>query len=255
MGILKNKHLKLFSVLDPADAVKLGAARFSCAPEEVFVSVLEESLVTPAGAEEPVPEYLVLTAFAGEGGVQPAFIDADINLLYEQDGVYLEAYPPVGGGRPLKVDETAEYLNRKALSQVDMETALKHISNAGGTGVRVKIAPPQEENRLDEDIAAWYSKDEMEGYMRFLQPDEGGEKLTVARISDKLTRSGIVFGVSPISLGEASRERNYGKHYTIAKGTCVRSKPDGTRRSKSRKKLRQALHNCQGDIARKRRGW
>ena len=248
-----NKHLKLYFAQNEAEATKKAAEWFSCTENEIFTKPLEDipeqEEATPdtaeadtaeadvetgatdfpsaeEDAEASLPEYLFLTAFAGDGGVNPAFIDAGINLFFERDGVYLEVCPFVGGGRPVKVDETIEYLNRKAIVQVDMGTALKYINDIS-CGVRVKIAPAQGERILAEDIVAWYSADEMEGYMRFLPPEEGGEKLTVIKISEKLKQAGIVFGVSPMSLGEASRERAYGKQYTVARGVQPENGQDG----------------------------
>ena len=212
-----NKFLKLFYVQDISDAPKMAAGLFSCSESEVFVSVLEELYAADGEIEETAPDWLVFTAFIGEGGENPAFIDADMNMFFEPDGVYLETYPFFGGGIPLKVDEAVEYIERKAINAVDIESARRLIqSNSGG---RMKIAPEQEETVLSEDILAWYSKDEMEGYMRFLPPDAGGEKLTVMKISEKLRQAGIIYGVSPMSLGEANREKKYGKQYTVAKGT------------------------------------
>ena len=220
-----NKLLKLYYVQEMSDALQMAAELFSCTEKEVFSLVLEEGHTADEVTVEAAEPQLIFAAYIGDGGVRPSYIDADFNLFYEFDGVYLEVYPVVGGGRVLAIDETVEYLKRKELDEAEMQLAEAMLRS--GNGGRARIAPAQEEKVLSEDITVWCSANEMEGYMCFLPADEGGEKLSVIKISDKLTQAGIVYGVSPMSLGEASRERKYGKQYLVAKGTLAEDGVNG----------------------------
>lgn len=220
-----NRNIKLISAANETEALELACGHFSCESDEVFLKVLDEAVSVGIEADGSGAQILYYAAFIGQGGVRAAYIDADFNLFFDSDGVYLEVYPVIGGGRPQEPSEVTGYIVRKELSALNAEAVNEQLQAGFG---RVQIAPQQEETLLSEDITAWCSKDEMEGYMKFLPPDEGGARLTVNQISEKLKQAGIVFGVSPLSLGEANREKAYGKQYTVARGQLAENGENGT---------------------------
>lgn len=211
-----NKTMKLFSGADILESVEKAVAYFKCAEAELYTAVLVEG--------NELREFLVFAMHIGDRAVDTKNLNGDFNLLYEDDGVYFELYPATGYGLSVDKDEVSLYIKRKDIASLNTEAVLNTLSAGFG---RVKVAAPQQEVVLNEDIAVTLSADEMEASCVLLPPDEGGADISINEISDKLRQAGVVYGLSILNIRQLVKDKIYGKPYVIATGTLPVHGDDG----------------------------
>lgn len=145
-----------------------------------------------------------------------ADMNAQSRLLYQPDGVYLDLLPAQGTGTPLDRTRLMEYVARKSLNGL-AEVSMRDLIGQGfGRG---RIAPPQDEKVLDEELRLFVSVDEMSAGAVLLPPDPRGSQLTREDLDKALEEKHIIYGVDTEALDKIIVERPYYRHITVAKGT------------------------------------
>lgn len=136
-------------------------------------------------------------------------------LRYEQDGVYLRVQPAEDGGE-IHYGDLMRYLESKGVR----DTFADGISAAlQFPGSDARIAPPQEEHKLDELANVTISPDEMTAFITFT-PADGGKLLLLEEIVDLLEEKGVVYGLqsSVLAMLEGNEEKEYHVPIPVAQG-------------------------------------
>lgn len=134
---------------------------------------------------------------------------------YKEDGVYLTVYIPPS--KFTKADEEAimYHLKRKKIQglMVDAVAQAMHVN----PGRPVKVAEPQPELPVDEEVLVHISQDGMLATMMLLPPD-GGRLLEYKDVIQALTDKGVVYGIDENAIRQALNSRRYGQEVIVARG-------------------------------------
>jgi len=143
-------------------------------------------------------------------------MDASFKLSYEDDGVYLELKEEDGAGVPLDRVALSRHLVRKKISGYD-EGAVQNlvIQRAG----RTKIAHPQQEHCLGEDVLIEVTQYDMEAHATLLAPEPGGALIGVEEVKQKLSQAGVTHGLDEQNIQKVLDEKKYNKSYIVASAT------------------------------------
>jgi len=144
------------------------------------------------------------------------------NLKYEGDGVYLIVYPSSDGLTRKEEMEIVNYLKRKKIKQINTSAVFEAMYTKPSQDI--KIAPPQEEVAVDEELEIRIADKGLRAYAKLLPP-EGGKLLTVEDVYEQLKEHGITFGIDDQAIKKMLENRQYDNEVCIAVG----QKPvDGT---------------------------
>lgn len=204
---------------------------FTAGSEPELLQIAEEWFGCPAAKMHRV-DYPPQSGFGKSALFCPelswasyANMDAQSRLLYQPDGVYLDLLPEQGSGKPLDRTRLMEYVARKSLNGL-AEVSLKEMMSLGRG--RARIAPPQEEKILNEELRLFVSVDEMNAGAVLLPRDPGGTQLTRANLDKALEEKHIVFGIDEAVLDQMITDRPYYRHITVAKGKPYINGTDGS---------------------------
>ncbi|HEX2944686.1 MAG TPA: FapA family protein [Clostridia bacterium] len=142
--------------------------------------------------------------------------DGFYQIAYENDGVFLSVYPPVGNGRRVDLQTVLDRLSRKKIRNFNRDIVQLTVTKADKTPV--KIAGPQEEIRVDVTANVTTSPDKMKGYISF-NPPENGRMMTMEEVLDQLGKNGIIYGINRTNLETIIKYPVYNEIICIAEGT------------------------------------
>jgi len=141
--------------------------------------------------------------------------DGIYQISYENDGVFLSVYPPVGSGRRVDLQTVLDRLARKKVRNFNRDIVQLVVTKAEKTPV--KIAGPQDEIRVDVTANVTTSPDKMQGYISF-NPPENGRMMTLEEVLDQLGKSGIIYGINRTNLETIVKYPVYNEMICIAEG-------------------------------------
>jgi uncharacterized protein (DUF342 family) len=142
--------------------------------------------------------------------------DGFYQLLFQNDGVFISVYPPVGGGKRVELQSVLDRLARKKVRSFDrniVELAVKKADK-----IPVKIADPQEELKINASATTMISPDKMKGYVSFTPP-ENGRMLTFEEVMEVLNNNGIIYGINKATLESLIKYPIYSEMICVAEGT------------------------------------
>lgn len=228
-----------------AEALELAAKELSVAsdkidvkmtkPEKKFLGrVIDKAQYTCSIKEEPEEEkeeeVTVEADFSYEKQLENVKKEleseksgAEINFVYTDEGVFMNVKYGDEENRSLTFDMVNSKIERKMLRDVNTEAVRAIVREKRTTG---RIAEPQEEYKIDEDIETRVSLDRMIGFITFV-PCDGGEMLKYEDLKNKVRELGIITGIDDEKLKAAFEEKEYGKEYRIAEGTPAVNGVDG----------------------------
>jgi len=136
-------------------------------------------------------------------------------LEYREDGVYLTVFIPPS--RVTKADEETimHHLKRKKIQELMMDAVAQAIYTTPGRPV--KVAEPQTELPMDEEVLVYVSQDGMVATMTLLPP-EGGKLLDYQDVMQALKDKGVVYGIDEKAIRQALDSRKYGEEVIVARG-------------------------------------
>lgn len=137
-------------------------------------------------------------------------------LIYQNDGVYIVVYPPVGKGKRVEVNDVIERLSRKQVRNINKEMVEFAVLKADKN--MIKIAEPQDEVKIDATANAMASPDKMKGYIS-IQPPDNGRMLTADELLSVLNKNGIVYGINKSTLQTLANYPVYNEMICVAEGT------------------------------------
>lgn len=137
-------------------------------------------------------------------------------LIYQNDGVYIVVYPPVGKGKRVEVNDVIERLSRKQVRSINKDMVEFAVLKADKN--QIKIAEPQDEVKIDATANAMTSPDKMKGYIS-IQPPDNGRMLTADELLGVLNKNGIVYGINMNALQSLVNYPIYNEMICVAEGT------------------------------------
>lgn len=137
------------------------------------------------------------------------------NIEYEEDGVYLTVSSSPDGMS--KEDESIilSVIKRKRLMGINSTAVFEAMFVKPNT--KVRIAQPQKEVILDQEIQVRVSNGGMEAFATLL-PEDKGAKLTKEKVMQILRREGIVFGIDESAIERMLKQQDYYNDIPIAYG-------------------------------------
>ncbi|SJZ64764.1 FapA family protein [Selenihalanaerobacter shriftii] len=125
--------------------------------------------------------------------------DGDVELIIDEEGVYIQLTPPEGNGEAVSLIEVEEILGAKEIEDVNYDK----ISEALTEDIYepVKVAPRKEELDRNAEIRVDVSADGMKAYLSTSLP-LGGKEATLTRIEDTLEEVGVTYGIKNEKLKE-----------------------------------------------------
>lgn len=149
-----------------------------------------------------------------------AYRNSYIQLNMQEDGIYLNIYPPVDNGRSLSYDEVSYYLQKMKITEFDMvavNNALKTLNKY----TEIKISN-QKMLPVGEYLSVIISEDKMTATGRFYPPSTGGNSdgvlMNEQEIINDLVRVGIKFGPVKENISNFLKDRTYCTDIVLAKG-------------------------------------
>lgn len=200
---------RYFECSSKEEAAALGAQWFQCGEDCIVARMVREP------AENRPGLALVLYGKTADDRAAAGNMDGMVRLQYTDGGVYAQIFPSLGRGKPLERPDAAKYIQRKGLSGLNTPALLPLLE--AGMGME-KIAPPQEETLLGQDLELRITDDQMEAHGILLPPDPGGPTLDEEGMIQRLNAAGVVAGINKSALKYMLIEQKYGKTYTLAKG-------------------------------------
>jgi len=142
--------------------------------------------------------------------------DGFFQLTFQNDGVFLAVFPPVGNGKRVDVNSVLERVVRKKIRNFNRDIIELTVRKSDKSPV--KIAEPQEEVKVDATATTMISPDKMKGYIT-LSPPDNGRMLTMDEIVDILNKNGIIYGINKATLESLVKYPVYNEMICIAEGT------------------------------------
>lgn len=157
--------------------------------------------------------------------VRLALIDACYDILYKEDGVYLENFTELLDGAPLDLTFVAYDLGRRNIKGLDLSLTLARIKRHEPA---FKIAEYQEETPVDSDVAVSISKDAMSAVMSLLPPSPSGKRRSADELLKKIREDWkVTYGLSEAAVRNAVESNMYFTPVKIAAGTEPQKGADG----------------------------
>lgn len=208
---------KFFTAESLEEANEKACQFFNTSKENIFTVVKRQG-------SEVLPWLILAYSIEGTGVTALENVNGSFKLYYESDGVYLEIYPSRGRGLKLNREDVSAYVQRKNIRMLNTTDMLKILEEGEG---QAKIAPPQGEILLGEDVVVLTEQSDMEGYIIFLPPDKGGSSISMEEVKEKIKKSGVLYGIDESALQKAVEEKQYGKKYLIARAILPEDGKDG----------------------------
>lgn len=124
-------------------------------------------------------------------------------------------YPPVEGGKPLRMTDAEEFLRSHNISKYDRQMLKELIERGDQSSMYLGECDGEE---FPESMYTKISLDKMKVTCRFMPPTKGGNLLQIKDIMEVLTDKGVIIGVDQDEILKFTKERLYATEYVFARG-------------------------------------
>lgn len=156
---------------------------------------------------------------------QPVSRDASYELMYNEDGVFLQVTDELGIGAPLNPQFVTYDLTRRNIKGLDIGYAVVHLRRHESL---IKIADKQDETPVDSDVCVVIPKDAMSAQMALLPPSPSGRLLSSDEIIKKIKEQyGVVYGFNEAAVQSAIVCKTFFRPIEIATGKPMVKGADG----------------------------
>ncbi|HEX3033129.1 MAG TPA: FapA family protein [Bacillota bacterium] len=138
-------------------------------------------------------------------------------LEFQEDGIYLTVYPPMGTGLAIEPQQIFSELAAEGVTECDQDLVDETVAAMAGTPV--KIGAPVERKSIPGQIYCRMNQDEMQVFVRVVPPKNGGVPVTKDQILAELNRLRVVHGVDEDSVQRAVDLTQAGEEVLVATGT------------------------------------
>ncbi|MCX8130296.1 MAG: FapA family protein [Clostridia bacterium] len=142
--------------------------------------------------------------------------DGFFEIKFQENGVVLTVFPPVGKGRRVEAREIIEKLNKKQIKSFKKDIVELAVLKADKNPVIV--AEAQEEVKIDALASVIISPDKMKAFLT-ISPPEGGRDLTIEEIVSSFSKNGVIYGINRTTLETITKYPVYNEMICIAEGT------------------------------------
>lgn len=140
-------------------------------------------------------------------------------LNIKAGGVYAHIYPAKDGGKPIAIQELAEYLEKCRIHDYNLPEIDKAISQA--TEEMDVFISKQTINEVPEMAKVRITDDRMLAIIRFYPPSVNGKRMTEKDILNELTRVDVSYGIIEKMIRAYLAAPQYCRDIPIAKGKPV----------------------------------
>jgi uncharacterized protein (DUF342 family) len=157
--------------------------------------------------------------------LQPVSRDASYEMLYNDEGVFLQVTDELGAGAPLNSQFVSYDLSRRNINGLDISNALVHVRRHESL---IKIAEKQDEYVVDSDVVVVISKDAMSAQMALLPPSPSGRLTSFEDILKRIKQQwNVVYGLNEAAIRSAVVCKTYFRPIQIAAGKPAKKGADG----------------------------
>jgi uncharacterized protein (DUF342 family) len=148
--------------------------------------------------------------------IAPKDLDGYFRIKYYRHGLYLAVFPPVGQGKPVKLDDIVKKMQIRGIPIPDSSKIEAVIAEQSGELERLGDAKLKQfaEAQIKIDI----SQDHMKAFAVFIPPKPGGRDLEVQDVVYELKKEDIVYGIKEAEIGKALMEEHYNEPVLVAQG-------------------------------------
>lgn len=140
-------------------------------------------------------------------------------LDIRDDGVYAHIYPAKQNGKPIVIQEFAEYIEKCGIRDYNLPEINKAIEKATE---EVDIFVSKDKiSEIPETAKVWVTSDRMMAVIRFYPPSMNGKYMTERDIINELQRLDVKFGISEKVIKAYIAGRQFCRDIPIAKGKAV----------------------------------
>lgn len=140
-------------------------------------------------------------------------------LDIREDGVYAHIYPAKEKGKPVVVQEFAEYIEKCGIREYNLPELNKAINNV--TEKTVVFVSNEKISEVPETAKVRITSDRMMAIIRFYPPSLNGKYMTERDIMNELSRVNVTYGISEKVLKAYMAGRQFCRDIPIAKGKAV----------------------------------
>lgn len=148
--------------------------------------------------------------------------NASFQLIYKNDGAYLQLIPSKENGKPIDVGALGEYLCYRNID-FDKTKLYQAVLNLSDTKmIKLDNVSRKPDN---ESVKISISADHMQASGRFYPPSQGGLLMDHTQIINDLVKAGVKYGVVEDNLKVFFEQRTYFTDIILAKATpCIQGK-------------------------------
>lgn len=147
------------------------------------------------------------------------YTNAFFQLDIRSNGVYVHIFPAKEGGKPIVIQELAEYLEKCGIRDYNLPELNKAVNQANEEVDLFVTSSVIDE--VDEMAKIRVTDDRMMAVIRFYPPSKNGKNMTEKEIRGELNRYQITYGVSDKIIKAYLMGRQFCRDIPIAKGTPV----------------------------------
>lgn len=140
-------------------------------------------------------------------------------LDIREDGVYAHIYPAKEKGKPVVIQEFAEYIENCGIKEYNLPELNKAID--GVTEKTVVFVSKEKISEVPEKAKVRVTSDRMMAVIRFYPPSLNGKYMTERDIMNELARVNVTYGISAKVLKAYMAGRQFCRDIPIAKGKAV----------------------------------
>jgi len=145
-------------------------------------------------------------------GVNNGFFE----LEYKEDGVYIVVYPPSGKGKKVETNDVIEKLNMKKVKNYNQD--MIELACLKADKVPMRIADPQEEEKIDAKVKVIISPDKMRASI-IITPPDGGKDVSIEDVVEALNKDGVCHGINHSNIENVVKYPVYNQPIVVAEGT------------------------------------
>ncbi|MCM8901191.1 FapA family protein [Caldicoprobacter algeriensis] len=197
-------------------ALEKGLKALGVEPGKAKVEVIQEGRTMMGIVIKPYRLLLYVEEESRQAGEsQDKQLPQSFALEYKEDGVYLTVFIPPSKFTKSDEETIMHHLRRKRIEGLMVDAAAQAMYK--NPGRPVKVAEPQPELPVDEEVLVYISQDGMQATIMLLPP-EGGRLLTYQDVIQALKDKGVVYGIDEDAIRQALNSRRYGQEVIVAHG-------------------------------------
>lgn len=152
-------------------------------------------------------------------------VDASYEVLYTDEGVFLQIKREQGEGKPLRQEYVLYDISRRSIDGFNVDILRLSLRRNDAS---IRLGGQQTQKAADSDVIVSVSKDAMSAGMMLLPPVLCGTEKTVDEVLERVKNDyEVVFGLDEQRVREAVTRKEYFKHIDIAQGKPSQRGKDG----------------------------